>query len=71
MKFVRRGIALVLVGLFVYWAATDDTFANFLTGLAKDAQPWAEVIDAKTNAFIDKINVANVNDVTLLLNKGR
>ena len=70
MKFVRRLITLVLVGLFVYWAAADDTFANFLTSLAEDAQPWAEVIDAKTNAFIDKINVANVNDVTLLLNRG-
>ena len=34
MKVVRRLITLVLVGLFVYWAATDDTFANFLTGLA-------------------------------------
>ena len=69
MKVVRRLITLVLVGLFVYWAATDDTFANFLTGLAEDAQPWAEVIDAKTNAFIDKINVANANAVTLILNK--
>ena len=70
MKVLRRLITLVLVGLFVYWAAADDTFANFLTGLAEDAQPLAEVIDAKTNAFIDKINVTNVNNVTLLLNRG-
>ena len=69
MKFVRRLITLVLVGLFVYWAAAYDTFANFLTDLAEDAQPLAEVIDAKTNAFIDKINVANANAVTLILNK--
>lgn len=70
MKVVRRLITLVLVGLFVYWAATDDTFANFLTGLTEDAQPWAEVIDAKTNAFIDKINAADIDAVITYLNRG-
>lgn len=68
MKFVRF-LLFILLGLFVYWAAAYDTFANFLTSFAEDAQPLAEVIDAKTNAFIDKINVANANAVTLILNK--
>ena len=71
MKFVKF-ISLILLGLFVYWAAADDTLANFLTSFAEDAQPLAETIDAKTNAFIDKINAANTNikGVTLYLNRG-
>ena len=69
MKFVKF-ILLVLLGLFVYWAAADDTFANFLTNLADDAKPLAETIDAKTNALIDKINAADIKEVTLHLNRG-
>lgn len=69
MKFVKF-ILLVLLGLFVYWAAADDTFANFLTNLADDAQPLAETIDAKTNALIDKINASDIKEVTLHLNRG-
>ncbi len=69
MKFVKF-IIFILLGLFVYWAAADDTFANFLISLADDAKPLAETIDAKTNELIDKINVANINEVTLYLNRG-
>ena len=69
MKFVRF-LLLILLGLFVYWAAAYDTFANFLTSFAEDALPLAEVIDAKTNAFIDKINAADIDAVTTYLNRG-
>ena len=69
MKFVKF-IIFILLGLFVYWAAADDTFANFLISLADDAKPLAETIDANTNELIDKINVANINEVTLYLNRG-
>jgi hypothetical protein len=69
MKFVKF-IIFILLGLFVYWAAADDTFANFLTNLADDAKPLAETIDAKTNALIDKINAADIKEVTLHLNRG-
>lgn len=69
MKFVKF-IIFILLGLFVYWAAADDTFANFLTGLADDAEPLAKTIDAKTNELIDKINVADIKEVTLYLNRG-
>ena len=69
MKLVRF-LILILLGLFVYWAAADDTFANFLTELTEDSQPLAEVIDAKTNTFIDKINASDIKEVTLYLNRG-
>ena len=54
---IGRFIFLVLVGLFVYWAAAYDTFANFLYTLADKLQPWAEVVDAKFDQFIDGADV--------------
>lgn len=69
MKLVRF-LILILLGLFVYWAAADDTFANFLTELTEGSQPLAEMIDAKTNAFIDKTNTLDINVVTTSLNRG-
>ena len=66
---IGRFIFLVLVGLFVYWAAAYDTFANFLYTLADKLQPWAEVADAKFDKFIDGADVeiyfvsVSVNDI--------
>lgn len=54
---IGRFIFLVLVGLFVYWAAAYDTFANFLYTLADKLQPWAEVAGAKFDKFIDGADV--------------
>ena len=69
MKFVKF-IFLILLGVFVYWAAADDTFANFVNDFANNNQSLAESIDAKTNALIDKINASDIKEVTLLLNRG-
>lgn len=69
MKFVKF-IFLILLGVFVYWAAADDTFANFVNDFANNNQSLAETIDAKTNALIDKINASDIKEVTLLLNRG-
>ena len=69
MKFVKF-IFLILLGVFVYWAAADDTFANFVNDFANNNQSLAETIDAKTNALIDKINASDIKEVTLLVNRG-
>ncbi len=68
MKFARF-IFLILVCLFVYWAAAYDTFANFLNSLAEDAQPLAETIDTKTNEVINNINPADL-EIFSYLTKG-
>lgn len=68
MKFARF-IFLILVCLFVYWAAAYDTFANFLNSLAEDAQPLAETIDTKTNEFINNIDPADL-EIFAYLTKG-
>ncbi|MBR2326124.1 MAG: hypothetical protein IKA49_02050 [Alistipes sp.] len=69
MKF-GRFILLILVGLFVYWAAAYDTFSNFVTSFTDDAQPLAEVVDAKTNKAIDQLNATDMKMLIPHFNKG-
>lgn len=60
IKFARF-ISLILLGLFVYWAAAYDTFYNFLNTLLEDLQPWAKTT-------IDKINevLRNMTDQDII-----
>ena len=59
----------IAVGIFVYWAAAYDTFANFLESIFTKLEPLGVIIDKYTNIAIDYLNSINHTQGNRLLNR--
>lgn len=68
MKWSRI-LWFIAVGIFVYWAAAYDTFANFLESIFTKLEPLGVIIDKYTNIAIDYLNSINHTQGNRLLNR--